>query len=327
MWWAWTDNRDEISAGSPPIPANAKYVPQHCRDYRATYSALLLLCAGVRILASRMISMAQARVGQDFLCQYCKTLKTLRIHTTINHHLSMHYYKFIKLFGPVYGWWLFAFERFNGMLEKVKLNGHDGGRMELTLMRHWVMTHLLYEYLLALPEDDEHEEERAYIDQVIRREGRETRGGMMTELAMYRAEASIGNNVTLPHRLGKTINVADLLPDGRAYYLLLRYLQELWPDLGVVDDASIQDGTPFYRSKTTHAVAYVRKDGIRYGSTTNKRTDVDSMVFISDGPDRRVPAEIIAILSVKLGEKLPHVCALVRRMYRDDDIPSFPWDL
>jgi hypothetical protein len=31
--------------------------------------------------------------------------------------------------------------------------------MELTRMRHWVTTHLLYEYLFALPEDAEHEEE------------------------------------------------------------------------------------------------------------------------------------------------------------------------
>ena len=145
--------------------------------------------------------MSQAHTGQDFISQYCKALKALRIHTTINHHLSTHYHKFIKLFGPIYGWWLFAFERFNGMLEKVKLNGHSGGRMELTLMRYWVMTHLLYEYLLVLPDDEEHQEERMYIDHIIQQEGRDSRGGMMTELAMYRAEASIGNNVTLPRRI------------------------------------------------------------------------------------------------------------------------------
>ena len=239
----------------------------------------------------------------------------------------MHYHKFIKLFGPIYGWWLFAFERFNGMLEKVKLNGHDGGRMELTLMRHWVMTHLLYEYLLALPDDAEYDEERAYIDQVIRQEGQETHGGMMTELAMYQAEASIGNNITLPHRLGKLVNVADILPDGTAYSLMLQYLRELWPDLNVVDDASLQGGMPFYRSKSIRTISYVQKDGIHYGSATNKCTDADSVVFISGGPDCRIPAEIIAILSVKLEEKPPHVCTLVRQMYGDDDIPSFPWDL
>jgi hypothetical protein len=31
----------------------------------------------------------------------------------------MHFVDMLKHFGPVYGWWLFAFERFNGMMEKI----------------------------------------------------------------------------------------------------------------------------------------------------------------------------------------------------------------
>jgi hypothetical protein len=77
----------------------------------------------------------------------------LKIHLTINHHASMHIADMIKAFGPVYSWWLFVFERFNGMLEQGNHNGHNGGRMELTLMRHWVQTHLIYEYTLAFPPD------------------------------------------------------------------------------------------------------------------------------------------------------------------------------
>ncbi|KIM73128.1 hypothetical protein PILCRDRAFT_829385, partial [Piloderma croceum F 1598] len=49
----------------------------------------------------------------------------------------MHYGLFFQL-GPVYAWWLFAFQCFNGLLEKVKLNGHANGVMELTLMRAWL---------------------------------------------------------------------------------------------------------------------------------------------------------------------------------------------
>ncbi|KAF9458867.1 hypothetical protein BDZ94DRAFT_1330629, partial [Collybia nuda] len=184
LWWAWKDDNNDIPLGEPMIPPNAKSVPDHSRNYHGIYSTILKLCAGVRILALRTISMAQAHIGQDFILQYCRDLKKLRIHTTINHHLARHYLKFIKLFGPVYGWWLFAFERFNGMLEKVKHNGHDGGRMELTLMRSWVMTHLIFEYLLALPEDDNNLE-KGYIDMIIRTEARENRGGMMSDLAVY----------------------------------------------------------------------------------------------------------------------------------------------
>lgn len=56
------------------------------------------------------------------------------------------------------------------MLEKVNHNGHDGGRMELTLVRNWVQTHLIYELLLALP-DDSHPLERQLIECIIKSEG------------------------------------------------------------------------------------------------------------------------------------------------------------
>lgn len=65
----------------------------------------------------------------------------------------MHYLQMIKLFGADYAWWLFMFEQLNGMLKKVKINGKDGGWSEQTLLQNWVMTHLIYELLLSLPED------------------------------------------------------------------------------------------------------------------------------------------------------------------------------
>ncbi|KII92119.1 hypothetical protein PLICRDRAFT_461608 [Plicaturopsis crispa FD-325 SS-3] len=326
LWHTWTRGpHDAIPLGAPPIPANAARNPGHSRNYRAIYSAILLLCTGVRILASRKISLAQARIGQDFLSQYCRTLQALGIHMTINHHLAMHYLKFIKLFGPVYAWWLFAFERFNGMLEKVKHNGHDGGRMELTLMRQWVMTHLLYEYLLALPVIGD-PTERNYIDQIIRKEARDERGGMMTELAIYRSEAS-ADNISLPKRMPKLINLRGILPAGRVYELSVRYFQQLWPALNIISDSSLEDGTPLYASQVARLLTYIRKDGIRYGSASNKRTQADRYAFISDGAGGRYPAEISALLSFKLAAKPVHVCAVIRRMYADDDIPVFPWDL
>ena len=269
--------------------------------------------------------MAQARVGQDFLAQYCRALKSLGIHTTINHHLAMHYVKFIKLFGPVYGWWLFAFERFNGMLKRVNHNGHDGGRIELTLIRHWVMAHLIYEYLLSLPADA-HPNESNHIDQIVRKAAQEESGGMLTELAISRSEVSV-DSVSIPRRLGKPINIYDHFPDGGTYALLLEHCQRLWPDLRLINDASLEDGTPFYRSEVCRTLPFIRKDGIRYGSRANKRTRVDCYAFISQGNDRRVPVEISSLFSIQVGDKPPHVCALIRRMSSDNNIPPMPWDI
>jgi len=77
------------------------------------------------------------------------------------------------------------------MLERVHHNGHDGGRMELTLMRNWVQTHLIYEYLLALPPDTspfEHEQ----IHRIIKVQAQTNRGSMMTQIAVYQSEAAEG---------------------------------------------------------------------------------------------------------------------------------------
>lgn len=187
-------------------------------------------------MANKTITMAQAIAGQMYLRMYCLRMMELGVPLTINHHLAMHFAHMIKLFGPIYAWWLFAFERFNGMLEKVNHNGHDGGRIELTLMRNWLRSHLLYELLLALPENA-HPHEVAMIDQIIENETR--RGGMAVEIAIFRAEASV-NNVALPKQLASA--PLDLykyppLPHSdengeptEIYELLLDYVRTVWPD-------------------------------------------------------------------------------------------------
>ncbi|KDQ50102.1 hypothetical protein JAAARDRAFT_63386 [Jaapia argillacea MUCL 33604] len=155
LWWSWKDQNDAIPDAKPLLPHNTKHTPTHSRNYKALYSAILLLCNAVRVLALPKISMAQARIGQEFYTLFCCRLISLNVHLITNHHMGMHYVDMIKLFGPVYGWWLFGFERFNGMLEKVNHNGHNGRQMELTLLQNWILN-----------------------------EGR-TRGSMMTQLAIH----------------------------------------------------------------------------------------------------------------------------------------------
>ncbi|KAG2757569.1 hypothetical protein P692DRAFT_20711205 [Suillus brevipes Sb2] len=323
LWWAWRDANDEIPDTEPPLPPNT-VAPDFSRNRRSLYQAILFLCTGVRILASRTISMAQARTGQSFLAHYCLECLQLRIPLTINHQASMHTADMIKKFGPVYAWWLFAFERFNGMLERVHHNGHDGGRIELTLLRNWVQTHLIYEYLLALPADT-HSFERDQINRIIKVQAQD-RGSMMTQIAVYQSEAA-EDNVRLPLRNAKLINLrAYGSPPGVFYPILLQYCRSLWPDLHLVGDLSCDNGTPFYANKVSRALTYIRKDGIRYGCTMNRHTHADSFAFISQGRTR-VPVQITALFVVGVLDVVPHVCAVVRRLVSDDDIPAMPWDL
>jgi hypothetical protein len=145
LWEVWHDENDEIPNAEPPLPPSTARVILHSRNTSQLFQAALFLCCAIRILACKKLSMNEAKTGQEFLVLHCRLLLSLGVRLHINHHACMHFLPQFKRFGPVYSWWLFAFERFNGMLEKIKHNGHDGGEMELTLLRNWVQTHRLYE--------------------------------------------------------------------------------------------------------------------------------------------------------------------------------------
>jgi hypothetical protein len=280
----------------------------------------------------KTISMAQAHAGQTYLANYCQRMILLGAKLTINHHIAMHLSQMIKLYGPVYSWWLFAFERFNGMLEKVNHNGHDGGAIELTLLRNWVQTHLIYEYLLALP-DDASPHERSLVDKFIKTEASNARGGMMTQIAIFRSEARI-DTITLPKVLGKPINLHQVkLPDARCpsndvYTLLFEYYRTLWPNSPLRRELSFDEGHVFMGSEVARRLPYIRKDGLRYGSLGNPRSNVDSFAFI-EREGCRLPVQICDLFAVKVPElgRPTHVCAIVRRLLSDDNVPSTPWDL
>ncbi|OAD68441.1 hypothetical protein PHYBLDRAFT_173437 [Phycomyces blakesleeanus NRRL 1555(-)] len=51
-------------------------------------------------------------------------------------HLHLHIQETILDFGPVYSYWLFAFERYNGLLKNISTNGKDG--FEATFMRCFI---------------------------------------------------------------------------------------------------------------------------------------------------------------------------------------------
>ncbi|KAG1718620.1 hypothetical protein EDB19DRAFT_1899167 [Suillus lakei] len=240
---------DEWCHTEPPLPPNT-IAPDFSHNHCSLYKAILFLCTG-------------ACTGQSFLAHYCLECLQLRIPLTINHQASMHTADMIKKFGPVYAWWLFTFERFNGMLERVHHNGHDGGRIELTLLWNW-------------------------INHIIKVQAQD-RGSMMMQIAVYQSEAA-EDNVRLPLHNAKLINLhAYGLPQEVFYPILLQYCRSLWPNLHLVGDLLCDNGTPFYVNKVAHALTYIHKDGICYSCTMNWCMHADSFVFISQVSDDDIP--------------------------------------
>ncbi|EGN95381.1 hypothetical protein SERLA73DRAFT_60037 [Serpula lacrymans var. lacrymans S7.3] len=129
LWLCWKDDEDKIKQTPPPVPSQTKSPPKFKCGLQIIYNAALYLSLAGCIFAYQSISSTDIE----------------RVHLTINHHLSMHYAPIFKRFGPAYSWWLFAFERYNGELEQMNLNGHGGGEMEYTLLRDWIEKNRLYE--------------------------------------------------------------------------------------------------------------------------------------------------------------------------------------
>ncbi|KAJ3911125.1 hypothetical protein F5877DRAFT_20391, partial [Lentinula edodes] len=333
LWYAWRDNDDSIPDTEPPVSSNEKITTTHSRKRLSLYNTVLYPCVAVRLLSTKRISMVQANQGQQYFAHYCLRLLGLGAELTINHHLAMHFAMMVKLFGPVYAWWLFAFERFNGILEKVKTNGHDGGRCELTMLRNWVQTHLLYEYLLALPADAS-EYEQNLVDHIIRAEASKARGSIMTEIAIFRSEVS-HDRISLPKRISKsTINLHSLNyhalgANGEdVYTLILCYCQQIWPELELRRELSLLAGISFVGGRVARRITYIRKDGLRYGAMSNKCTESDTFAFIERN-SLRVPVRIedLFVIHIPDTDTASHVCAVVRQLRQDELVPVMPWDL
>ena len=64
----------------------------------------------------------------------------MNCHMVPNFHNAMHLVEYILAYGPVYGWWVWAYEHAIGILSKVNNNGHGGGEVEGTYMRAWWKT-------------------------------------------------------------------------------------------------------------------------------------------------------------------------------------------
>ncbi|KAF8343865.1 uncharacterized protein EI90DRAFT_2900822 [Cantharellus anzutake] len=60
-------------------------------------------------------------------------------------HIALHQLESLKRNGPAYAAWCFASERHNGVLSRIKHNGHSGGELEGTLARGWMRMQLIHD--------------------------------------------------------------------------------------------------------------------------------------------------------------------------------------
>lgn len=85
-----------------------------------------LVCA-VDLAARRSTNQERIDKYDHHMLEYLTSLRKLFDHHLVpNHHLSLHLKECLELFGPVFAWWGFPFERINGMLQRLNTNSKTG---------------------------------------------------------------------------------------------------------------------------------------------------------------------------------------------------------
>lgn len=114
------------------------------RNYWTHYDMVLDWCIAMRIWVSRSITVDEIDRADECHSFACQAWAQMLCHLTPYFHLVTHLSLLICFFGPIYAWWVFAYEHFNGFLSKIKHNGHTG-ELECTMMRSWTKLHLVHD--------------------------------------------------------------------------------------------------------------------------------------------------------------------------------------
>lgn len=108
---------------SPDLAAKLRRVLDHTMG---------LVCA-VSLACARSMSRTRAAAYLQYMKAYIGDLQNIHPkidHRTI-HHMALHIYDFLLLFGPVRSWWCFPFERLVGKIQRL-LSNHKFGKLLLS---------------------------------------------------------------------------------------------------------------------------------------------------------------------------------------------------
>jgi hypothetical protein len=83
------------------------------------------------------VSVSDIRLADALLLQFCKRVESLYGADIItpNMHMHCHLRACIEDYGPIHGFWLFAFERYNGVLGSMPTNNRS---IEIQFMTRFI---------------------------------------------------------------------------------------------------------------------------------------------------------------------------------------------
>ncbi|MEW8562130.1 MAG: hypothetical protein AB2541_08490 [Candidatus Thiodiazotropha sp.] len=104
-------------------------------------------------LVTPIINKTDARIADHLFVKFGKEVEALygKKAITPNMHLHCHLFESVLNYGPVYTFWLFAFERYNGILGDFNTNQKEN--IEVQLMREFLTTTTLLDRCFNLDQD------------------------------------------------------------------------------------------------------------------------------------------------------------------------------
>lgn len=101
------------------------------------YNCWCLYVSACQILCSRKLTIQSLEKADDLLTEFCIFFVALygSEKTSPNMHLHLHLKDSILDYGPVYAFWLFSYERYNGIMGSVPTNNRA---IEVQLMKRFV---------------------------------------------------------------------------------------------------------------------------------------------------------------------------------------------
>ena len=94
---------------------------------RQHFQCWQLFCKACYYLCRRQVTLTEVAEADTLFEEFCKMYVSLygKGQCTINLHLHCHLTECVKDFGPVYAFWLFAYERFNGIMGSYHTNSKN----------------------------------------------------------------------------------------------------------------------------------------------------------------------------------------------------------
>ncbi|CUA70797.1 U3 small nucleolar RNA-associated protein 6 homolog [Rhizoctonia solani] len=320
LWISWRNEVDEIPNAAPPVPAQVSKKPTFTRNLPEIWECVVYLTASIRLFTSWIAYRPDIERAQSYMAYYCQGLLRLLVRLQPNHHYALHLLQYFDAYGPCYAWWLFPYERFNGILEDVELNGHSDD-MDTSLARWWIRTHLLHNYLESLP-DNASDEERSVLDQLCR-SSQDQRGTLLAMTESLHGQRAVIKPSAVPQ---KYVDLRSLDETGDIYLAVLHFAQDQWPHRRLISDINFIDRGQFFLShKSARQLQFIHRNNIRYGCSSSLRTKADQHAMLQTG-EERVPVQILWHFQVEIPGEEPVICTIVARL-ATEGTPVLPWSL